>query len=226
MEKGRNAANEKKVRADGFRRAAHNGSRHLPCSHCSWHPGAVPRHSRPAFAGARSFPATSAKCTSAESSTWPIRRMKTAAGPAPDKPNPGTVGMSLMVFLASGEDPNFGKYSVNVRRCLRSIINSQDAASGYLGGQGGQSMYHHGFGMLAWLRHQVRWMTATCGPTARMVARSGRPSNWPYAVRSRRKRRIVWGLALLARCPRRRHLRQRRRAGRAARRSQRRHRGS
>jgi len=62
---------------------------------------------------------------------------------------PGTVGMSLMVFLASGEDPNFGKYSVNVRRCLRNIINSQDAATGYLGGQGGQSMYHHGFGMLA-----------------------------------------------------------------------------
>ena len=62
---------------------------------------------------------------------------------------PGTVGMALMVFLASGEDPNFGKYSVNVRRCLRNIINSQDAGTGYLGGQGGQSMYHHGFGMLA-----------------------------------------------------------------------------
>jgi hypothetical protein len=64
----------------------------------------------------------------------------------------GTVGMALMVFLASGEDPNFGKYSVNVRRSLRYIINSQDAGTGYLGGgmgQGGQSMYHHGFGMLA-----------------------------------------------------------------------------
>ena len=35
---------------------------------------------------------------------------------------PGTVGMALMVFLASGEDPNFGLYSVNVRRALRNII--------------------------------------------------------------------------------------------------------
>lgn len=58
---------------------------------------------------------------------------------------PGTVGMSLMVFLASGEDPNFGKFSVNVRRCLRYIINAQDAGTGYMG----QSMYHHGFAMLA-----------------------------------------------------------------------------
>lgn len=57
----------------------------------------------------------------------------------------GTVGMGLMVFLASGEDPNFGIYSVNVRRALRNIISGQDPDTGYLG----QSMYHHGFGMLA-----------------------------------------------------------------------------
>ncbi len=35
---------------------------------------------------------------------------------------PGITGMGLMVFLASGEDPNFGPYSNNVRRALRSII--------------------------------------------------------------------------------------------------------
>jgi hypothetical protein len=58
---------------------------------------------------------------------------------------PGVTGMALMVFLASGEDPNFGIYSNNVRRALRSIISNQDASTGYLG----NSMYHHGFGMLA-----------------------------------------------------------------------------
>ena len=58
---------------------------------------------------------------------------------------PGTVGMGLMVFLASGEDPNFGLYSVQVRRALRNIISAQDASTGYVG----QSMYHHGFAMLA-----------------------------------------------------------------------------
>jgi hypothetical protein len=58
---------------------------------------------------------------------------------------PGVTGMALMVFLASGEDPNFGLYSNNVRRALRSIISQQNAGTGYLG----HSMYHHGFATLA-----------------------------------------------------------------------------
>jgi hypothetical protein len=58
---------------------------------------------------------------------------------------PGTTGLGLMAFLASGEDPNFGLYSNNVRRAVRSIIANQDASTGYLG----PSMYHHGFAMLA-----------------------------------------------------------------------------
>src|SRR5262249_55861741 len=58
---------------------------------------------------------------------------------------PGITGMALMVFLASGEDPNFGLYSNNVRRAVRSIITNQDPNTGYLG----HSMYHHGFAMLA-----------------------------------------------------------------------------
>src|SRR5262245_61090624 len=57
---------------------------------------------------------------------------------------PGVTGMALMVLLASGEDPNFGLYSHNVRRALRSMILQQDANTGILG----SSMYHHGFAML------------------------------------------------------------------------------
>jgi hypothetical protein len=57
---------------------------------------------------------------------------------------PGITGMALMVFLASGEDPNFGPFSNNVRKALRSIINSQDSQTGIMG----NSMYHHGFAML------------------------------------------------------------------------------
>jgi hypothetical protein len=57
---------------------------------------------------------------------------------------PGVTGLGLMVFLASGEDPNFGLYSNNVRRAVRSIISNQDANTGYFG----NSMYHHGFAML------------------------------------------------------------------------------
>lgn len=58
---------------------------------------------------------------------------------------PGTTGMALMVLLASGEDPNFGLYSSQVRKALRSMISQQNASTGILG----DSMYHHGFAMLA-----------------------------------------------------------------------------
>src|SRR5262245_31789415 len=34
---------------------------------------------------------------------------------------PGVTGLGLMVFLASGEDPNFGVYSNHVRRAIRRI---------------------------------------------------------------------------------------------------------
>jgi hypothetical protein len=58
---------------------------------------------------------------------------------------PGVTGLGLMVFLASGEDPNFGLYSNNVRKAVRSIVTGQDATTGYFG----NSMYHHGFATLA-----------------------------------------------------------------------------
>ena len=57
---------------------------------------------------------------------------------------PGVTGMCIMVFLASGEDPNFGKYSENIRKAVRNMIKAQSSSTGYLG----TSMYHHGFGML------------------------------------------------------------------------------
>src|SRR5438874_8288157 len=44
---------------------------------------------------------------------------------------PGITGLGLMVFLASGEDPNFGLYSSNVRRAVRSIVAGQDGSTGY-----------------------------------------------------------------------------------------------
>jgi hypothetical protein len=58
---------------------------------------------------------------------------------------PGTTGMAMMVFLACGEDPNFGPYSNHIRKSVRNIIRSQDATTGIMG----PSMYHHGFATLA-----------------------------------------------------------------------------
>jgi hypothetical protein len=63
---------------------------------------------------------------------------------------PGVTGMAVMVLLASGEDPNHGPYREPIRKALKSMILSQDATTGFLGGgQGHDSMYQHGFGMLA-----------------------------------------------------------------------------
>jgi hypothetical protein len=56
----------------------------------------------------------------------------------------GITGMCLMAFLATGEDPNFGRYKLEIQRAVRNIIQSQDPATGYVP----NSMYHHGFAML------------------------------------------------------------------------------
>ncbi len=58
--------------------------------------------------------------------------------------NSGITGMCIMAFLASGEDPNFGKYHKNICAAVRSIIRGQDQKTGFLP----NSMYHHGFAML------------------------------------------------------------------------------
>lgn len=70
-----------------------------------------------------------------ETGDWPSSGSETG---------PGSSGLALMTFLASGEDPNFGPYSNHVRKAIRHIITSQDADTGIMG----QSMYHHGFSML------------------------------------------------------------------------------
>lgn len=57
----------------------------------------------------------------------------------------GVNGICLMAFLASGEDPNFGPHASTIRRAIRSIIQKQEEKTGYLP----NSLYHHGFGMLA-----------------------------------------------------------------------------
>ncbi len=57
----------------------------------------------------------------------------------------GVDGICLMAFLAGGDDPNFGRHAGAIRRAIRAIISSQDATTGYYP----NSMYHHGFAMLA-----------------------------------------------------------------------------
>ena len=64
---------------------------------------------------------------------------------------PGVTGICVMALMASGEDPDFGPYAMNIRKALRNIISNQDARTGYIGGTWGGhgSMYQHGFASLA-----------------------------------------------------------------------------
>jgi hypothetical protein len=57
----------------------------------------------------------------------------------------GPTSICLMALIASGEDPNFGRYADAVRKALRYLLGQQDARTGYIH----SSMYEHGFTMLA-----------------------------------------------------------------------------
>ncbi len=57
----------------------------------------------------------------------------------------GITGLCLMAFLAGGEDPNFGSHRHHIKTAIRSILLGQETDTGYFP----NSMYHHGFAMLA-----------------------------------------------------------------------------
>jgi len=58
---------------------------------------------------------------------------------------PGIVGLSVLAFLAHGEDPNHGPYAKNIKSGLDFILKQQKSSNGYIG----TSMYNHGFATLA-----------------------------------------------------------------------------
>jgi hypothetical protein len=68
-------------------------------------------------------------------------RWKSSSGES----GPGVTGLATLTFLAYGEDPNYGTYADTITRGIRSIVEDQNAKTGYIG----PSMYHHGFAMLA-----------------------------------------------------------------------------
>ena len=57
----------------------------------------------------------------------------------------GVTGICLMALIASGEDPNFGRYAEPVRKAIRAIIKAQNTRTGFIR----TGMYQHGFAMLA-----------------------------------------------------------------------------
>lgn len=86
----------------------------------------------------------------------------------------GVDGICLMAFLAGGDDPNFGRHAGTVRRAIRSIIMEQDPNTGYFP----NSMYHHGFAMLALAEaygvvdESMLWDAAAAGAKKRSIAQA------------------------------------------------------
>ena len=61
----------------------------------------------------------------------------------------GISALGALALLASGEDPNFGRYREPVRRALRLLVTLQDGSTGFIARGGHGSMYEHGFATLA-----------------------------------------------------------------------------
>jgi len=86
----------------------------------------------------------------------------------------GITGLCVMAFLASGEDPNFGRYSSSIRRGLQNMIQGQDARTGFFD----NSMYHHGFAMLAMAEaygtvdDSLLWSDGAAAPSRRTIGES------------------------------------------------------
>ncbi|MDH4476693.1 MAG: hypothetical protein QE274_09465, partial [Verrucomicrobiaceae bacterium] len=76
---------------------------------------------------------------------WLAQAQKEEGGWEDGNSGAGVDGLCIMAFLASGEDPNYGRYAGNIRRAVRNLVKQQNAETGYLP----NSMYHHGFAMLA-----------------------------------------------------------------------------
>lgn len=75
-------------------------------------------------------------------------RGQSAEGQWSDLPyggEPAVVGLAVVSLLAHGDDPNYGPYSVTIRRGLDHILKQANKQTGYIG----RSMYNHGFATLA-----------------------------------------------------------------------------
>lgn len=76
---------------------------------------------------------------------WLAQRQAQDGGWNDGQQGSGVDGICLMAFLASGEDPNFGRWTQTVRKAVRHLLLVQEEKTGYLP----NSMYHHGFALLA-----------------------------------------------------------------------------
>ena len=99
--------------------------------------------------------------------------------------NPGVVGMSILAFLARGDDPEFGTYRTSITKALTFLLKLQDKKTGYIG----SSMYNHGFATLALAEIYGRTNIQGIGPALEKATRliiSSQKNNpkgaWRYSL--------------------------------------------
>ncbi len=114
---------------------------------------------------------------------------------------PGVIGLCIVAMLASGEDPNTGKYSANVKKGLNSIFEKTNKNNGYIG----NSMYNHSFATLALAEVYGAVDDSRIGPalnTAVKLILSAQEKNpkgaWRYSPESKDADTTVSGAAAVA----------------------------
>ncbi len=115
--------------------------------------------------------------------------------------NPGVAGLAITAMLASGEDPNHGKYAMNISKGLDFIFTSTNKTNGFIG----NSMYNHGFATLALAEAYGEMEDERIGPALRqainliLTSQADNPlSAWRYSPTSRDADTTVSGAVLVA----------------------------
>ena len=114
---------------------------------------------------------------------------------------PGVVGMTILAFLARGDDPEFGPYRMYVKRAMDFLLRQQNQETGYIG----SSMYNHGFATLALAEAYGLTNDLRLGPALEKASKlivSSQKSNpkggWRYSPDSQDADSTISGAQLVA----------------------------
>lgn len=113
----------------------------------------------------------------------------------------GVVGIGVLAMLAHGDDPNYGPYSVSIKRGLDYIVSVARPENGYIG----TTMYNHGFATLALAEAYGAVDNPRLGPTLKKAVeliltsqKSNTRGAWRYAPASSDADTTVSGAQVVA----------------------------
>lgn len=99
----------------------------------------------------------------------------------------GITGLCLLTFLAHGDDPNFSRYSKNIKKGLDYLLKKQNKSNGMIG----HSMYNHAYATLALAEAYGSVMDPRLGPALEKAIglllqsqKSNSQGAWRYSANS------------------------------------------